>query len=327
MEMNYWAGKNRTKLQDVPDETTSMQALMDPRFATLSARSAASDRLPGQAEGAEYPPILWKEIVEESLRRIREVVADELCSQWEQLAAGPEAALQARAPADAASELVANTATRGLVPARVLAIEEHPLFSEALRMLFQYEHAFELVDQAEDRSVALSLVATLRPDIVVLAIALPAHAELDLVTQINRVHAESRTVVITNHQDGAYLARALQVGVHAVITSRVTGTDLLGVLQAVKRGERVLMQPEALNTLLSDYGQLLRERERERFGLTEQEIQILRLAADGLNNKDIGAQQFWSEITIKRKMQDIYRKLEVRSRAQAVAEAIRLGII
>jgi DNA-binding NarL/FixJ family response regulator len=56
-------------------------------------------------------------------------------------------------------------------------------------------------------------------------------------------------------------------------------------------------------------------------------VAILQLAAAGLSNRDIGERQFWSEITVKRKMQDIYRKLEAKSRAQAVAEAIRLGII
>jgi DNA-binding NarL/FixJ family response regulator len=98
-------------------------------------------------------------------------------------------------------------------------------------------------------------------------------------------------------------------------------------LRAVVRGERVIGQPEALSSVLVEFGRVLRERERQRRGLTDQEIEILKLAAAGLNNKDIGTQQFWSEITIKRKMQDIYRKLDVKSRAQAVAEAIRLGLI
>jgi DNA-binding NarL/FixJ family response regulator len=68
-------------------------------------------------------------------------------------------------------------------------------------------------------------------------------------------------------------------------------------------------------------------RMRGRVSLTGQEVQILRLAAEGLNNRDIGVRQFWSEITIKRKIAEIYRKLEVKNRAQAVAEGIRLGII
>src|SRR5439155_22245930 len=117
------------------------------------------------------------------------------------------------------------------------------------------------------------------------------------------------------------------LGVHAFLPMDRPGESILGAVGAVVRGERVIGQAEALTTVLVEFGRVLRERERERRGLTDQEIDILQLAASGLNNKDIGVQQFWSEITIKRKMQGIYRKLDVKSRAQAVAEAIRLGII
>jgi DNA-binding CsgD family transcriptional regulator len=79
--------------------------------------------------------------------------------------------------------------------------------------------------------------------------------------------------------------------------------------------------------LIDEVGQNLREREQARLCLTQQEVEILRLAASGLSNRDIGARQFWSEITIKRKMGDIYRKLGVRNRAEAVAKTMRLGII
>jgi NarL family two-component system response regulator YdfI len=105
------------------------------------------------------------------------------------------------------------------------------------------------------------------------------------------------------------------------------GSAILGALRAVVRGQRAIGPPEALSGVLAEFGRVLREREGQRRGLTDQEIEILQLTAAGLSIKEIGAQQFWSEITIKRKMQDIYRKLEVKGCAQAVAEAIRLGLI
>ena len=134
-------------------------------------------------------------------------------------------------------------------------------------------------------------------------------------------------VVVTGRSEREYLMSALQLGVHAFLQKDTPGAAILGALRTVVRGERVIGQAEALTTVLVEFGRVLRERELERRGLTDQEIEILQLAAAGLNNKDIGVQQFWSEITIKRKMQGIYRKLDVKGRAQAVAEAIRLGII
>jgi len=115
--------------------------------------------------------------------------------------------------------------------------------------------------------------------------------------------------------------------VHAFLEKDMPGQAVLDVLRAVVRGERVVGKPQALSTVLEEFGSMLRERERDRFGLTENEVAILQLAAEGLSNRDIGERQFWSEIAVKRKMQDIYRKLNVKSRAQAVAESIRLGII
>jgi DNA-binding NarL/FixJ family response regulator len=79
--------------------------------------------------------------------------------------------------------------------------------------------------------------------------------------------------------------------------------------------------------VLVEFRQVLGERERPRQGLTDQEIEILQLAAAGLTNKHIGTQQSWSETTVNRKMREIYRKLGVKNRVQAVAEASRLGLI
>jgi DNA-binding NarL/FixJ family response regulator len=107
----------------------------------------------------------------------------------------------------------------------------------------------------------------------------------------------------------------------------MSGDAILASLRKVLSGERVIGEPQAMTAVLNEFSHVLQQRERERYGLTDQEVEILRLAASGLNNKDIGLSQFWSEITVKRKMQDIYRKLEVKSRAQAVAAAIRLGFI
>ena len=82
---------------------------------------------------------------------------------------------------------------------------------------------------------------------------------------------------------------------------------------------------------LTCYGQIntfpILKQERVRSGLSDLDIELVRLAAQGCSNKEIAARQFWSEVTVKRKMQDIYRKLQVTDRVQAVAEAMRMGLI
>jgi DNA-binding NarL/FixJ family response regulator len=209
----------------------------------------------------------------------------------------------------------------------VLLVEDHPVFCDGLRALFARDESFELVGQAANGATALRLTHTYHPDVILLDIGLADTNGLDLVNQLRRTWANAKIIVLTGRQDREYLMSAVRLGVHGYLQKDMAGEAIFAALRQVVNGERVIGQPRAVTTVLTEFGQMMRERERERYGLTDQEVEMLRLAAAGLNNKDIGGRQFLSEITVKRKMQDTYRKLEVKSRAQAVAEAIRLGFI
>ena len=222
----------------------------------------------------------------------------------------------------------ANLTSRASIPrASVLLIEDHPLIYDGLLALFRRTEDFELVSCASDATTALSLARYQQPDIILLDIELAESNGLDLVNQLRRICPDARITVLTAHHEPEYLVSSLRLGVQALLQKDMSGDAILAALRKVLSGERVIGEPHAMTAVLNEFSQILQERERERYGLTDQELEILRLAASGLNNKDIGLSQFWSEITVKRKMQDIYRKLEVKSRAQAVAAAIRLGFI
>ena len=119
----------------------------------------------------------------------------------------------------------------------------------------------------------------------------------------------------------------MRIGVYGYLQKTLPTDELLAALRAVYRGERVVSEARAITRVLSEYERLTKEQERVRSGLNDLEIELVRLAAEGCSNKEIAARQFWSEVTVKRKMQDIYRKLQVSDRAQAVAEAMRMGLI
>jgi two-component system response regulator DegU len=211
--------------------------------------------------------------------------------------------------------------------ATILLIEDHPLIYDGLLALFQGTEDFELVHRASDATTALSLARYHQPDIILLDIELGDSNGLDLVNQLRRICPDARIAVLTAHREHEYLMSSLRLGVHAFLQKDMSGDAIVSALRKVLSGERVIGEPQVLTAVLKEFSQVMQHRERGRYGLTDQEVEILRLAASGLNNKDIGLSQFWSEITVKRKMQDIYRKLEVKSRAQAVAAAIRLGFI
>ena len=92
-------------------------------------------------------------------------------------------------------------------------------------------------------------------------------------------------------------------------------------------GERVLGDSESVTQVVIEFHRLAKEQNRLNWGLSTVEIELLRLASNGCTNKEIGKQLFWSEVQVKRKMQDVYRKLQATDRAQAVAEAVRHGLI
>jgi len=138
---------------------------------------------------------------------------------------------------------------------------------------------------------------------------------------------KARIVVLTGHSEEAHLLRAMRIGVHGYLQKAMPINELLASLRAVYQGERVIGEPFAMTQVLTEFEKLTKEQERIRSGLSDLEIELVRLAAQGCSNKEIASRQFWSEITVKRKMQDIYRKLQVTDRAQAVAETMRMGLI
>ncbi len=210
---------------------------------------------------------------------------------------------------------------------RVLVVDDHELIRRGLCAVLGEQEDFEVVGQAGTGNAAVMLAKQLKPDIVLLDIFLGNANGLDIAQQLQRGCPDTRIVIVTGYNDEGHLLRAMRIGVHGYLQKALPSGELLAALRSVYRGERVIGEPQAITRVLSEYERLTKEQERARSGLSDVEIELVRLAAEGCSNKEIAARQFWSEVTVKRKMQDIYRKLQVTDRAQAVAEAMRMGLI
>jgi DNA-binding NarL/FixJ family response regulator len=210
---------------------------------------------------------------------------------------------------------------------RILLIDDHDVVRKGMSTILSEEEDFEVVGQADNGNEAIALARQLKPDIILLDIFLGKTNGLDLAQQIQRASADTRIVIFTGITDQDYLFRAMRIGVHGYLQKSLPLDDVLTALRAVYNGERVLGEPHAVTQVLTEFSRLTKEQERSRSGLTDMEIELVRLAAEGRSNKEIASRQFWSEVTVKRKMQDIYRKLQATDRAQAVAEAMRMGLI
>jgi DNA-binding NarL/FixJ family response regulator len=210
---------------------------------------------------------------------------------------------------------------------RVLVVDDHPLMRGALQALLSEEEDFEVVGEAGTGNAALTLALELQPDIVLLDLFLGNFNGLDIVKQLQRGCPQTHIVVFTGFSREELLLDAIRVGVHGDLPKTLSHPELLSALRAVEQGERVIGETRAITQVLNEFNRLAQERNLARYGLSAKEIEIMRLASYGYSNKEIGSHIFWSEITVKRKMQDIYRKLQVSDRTQAVAEAMRLGLI
>src|SRR5260221_277963 len=213
------------------------------------------------------------------------------------------------------------------VPIRVFVVGDHVLLRQGIRVLLNEGQDFEVVGEADNEKVAVSLTIELKPDIVLVYIGLGTSSGLDIAKQLLRLSPETRVVLFAGSNDEQLLFDAIRIGVHGYLQKTLSIEDLRRALRAVKCGERVLGETQAVTQVVIEVHRLAQEQNRLNWGLSTADIELVRLAAQGWTNKEIGKHMYWSEVQVKRKMQEVYRKLQVTDRAQAVAQAIRHGLI
>lgn len=205
----------------------------------------------------------------------------------------------------------------------VYVAEDHPVFQEAVARAISGRADFELVGAAGDGRKALEDIRALQPHVALLDLRLPMLDGLEVVRAIQRDSLPTRAVMLSADSSRALVYDALKLGAAGFLTKAATLTTICDTIAAVARGETVLA-PEVQSGLVSE----LRAREQpQRSLLSEREMQVLRLIADGLTGPEIGARLYISSSTVKTHVKSLLEKLEVSDRAAAVAEAMRRGLI
>lgn len=212
-------------------------------------------------------------------------------------------------------------------PIRILVVDDHVILRQGIGVMLNQEDGFEVIGEAENERDALALTMELKPDIVLVDIFLETASGLDTAKQLLRISPNTRIVLFAGSNDEKLLFEAIRVGVHGYLQKTLSIDDLRRALHAVHCGERVLGESQAVTQVVIEFHRLTKEQNRLKWGLDMKEIELMRLVSKGCTNREIGRQVYWSEVQVKRKMQDIYRKLQVSDRAQAVAEAMRHGLI
>ena len=212
-------------------------------------------------------------------------------------------------------------------PIRVLIVDDHVILRQGIQMMLNEAEDFEVVGEAENEKAALSLAMETKADIVLVDMSLETSNGLDIAKQLLRCAPDTRIVLFAGSNNETLLFDAIRIGVHGYLQKTLSIDDLRRALRAIRCGERVLGESQAVTQVVIEFHRLAQEQDRLNRGLSLVEIDLLRFASNGYTNREIGKEVFWSEVQVKRKMQDIYRKLQVTDRAQAVAEAMRHGLI
>lgn len=207
---------------------------------------------------------------------------------------------------------------------RILIADDHPVIREGLSAMLSSVEGFEVVGEAKDGQEVLDLALRLKPDVVLMDLRMPG---MDGVQAMRLIHAQCesvRFIILTVYDNDEYIFEGIRAGASAYLLKDVSREELINAIREVHSGQS-LLHPRITRKLLERVSSST-EAEQEST-LTEREIEILRLMANGASNKQIAVRLSISSHTVKTHVSNIYQKLEVNDRAEAVAKAIRKGIL
>jgi DNA-binding NarL/FixJ family response regulator len=215
-----------------------------------------------------------------------------------------------------------NTTTAA---ARVLLVDDQTLFRVGLAGLLSDDARIEIVGQASNGAEAVELAASLKPDVVLMDLQMPKMDGIEATRQIVAASPGIRILILTAYELDSYVIQALKAGASGYVLKDARPDAIISSLMAVMSGERVMASAVANRVLEMLTGTTT---SRDFYdGMTGREIEVLRLLATGMANKQIAYQLTISEKTVRNHVSNMYEKLHVYDRAQAVLYAVRKGLV
>jgi DNA-binding NarL/FixJ family response regulator len=218
-------------------------------------------------------------------------------------------------------------------PIRVLIADDHALFRRGLEMVLDEEDDIELVGQASDGAEATEEAAKSLPDVVLMDIRMPKSSGIEACRTMKEAAPSSKIVMLTISDEEEDLFDAIKAGASGYLLKDIPLDEVAEAVRAVHGGQS-LISPSMAGKLLTEFATLARRNADEppqqqvpAPKLTEREMEVLRLVARGMNNRDIATELFISENTVKNHVRNILEKLQIHSRMEAVMIALRDKLI
>ena len=212
---------------------------------------------------------------------------------------------------------------------KVLLVDDQAMVRAGLHMILEVENDIRVVGEAEDGAKAIVLVHKLKPDVVLMDIQMPLMNGLDATRQIIQTPGNiSRVLILTTFERDDYVFEALRAGASGFILKNAPPEDLIEAVRVVADGN-ALLAPSVTRRIINEFAQRTprHDLKDKLSSLTEREIEVMRLIAKGKTNAEIAADLFVGETTVKTHISNLFTKLDLRDRVQAVVYAYESGLI
>ncbi len=231
-----------------------------------------------------------------------------------------------------ASAEAGGVAGSGPEPIRTLIVDDHALFRRGLEIVLVSEADIEVVGEASDGAEAVAKAGESLPDVVLMDIRMPRSSGIEACRAIKETAPSAKIIILTMSDEEEDLFEAIKAGASGYLLKDIPLDEVAAAVRAVHGGQS-LISPSMAGKLLTEFAALARKEETEQPQrvpapkLTEREMEVLRLVARGMNNRDIAKELFISDNTVKNHVRNILEKLQIHSRMEAVMVAVREKLI
>jgi two-component system response regulator NreC len=211
-------------------------------------------------------------------------------------------------------------------PIKILLVDDHAMFRAGIRALIEAEDRMEVIGEASSGDEAVDRVRELKPDLVVMDLAMPGSNGLEATRRISALGLDTSVLVLTVHAEEEYLVPVVEAGASGYLTKTSADTDLLEAIRVVARGQ-VFLPPKAATLLLKRYKDAEGDDSAGLNDLSTREQEVLALTAEGFSSREIGQKLFISPKTVDTYRSRIMDKLGLSHRSELVRFALRVGLL
>src|SRR5574340_292478 len=171
-------------------------------------------------------------------------------------------------------------------PIRVLLVDDHPIVRQGVRSVLSNHPDISVVGEADSANALFACLDTTQPNVILLDIRMPGSNGIEITLRIKREHPEIKVIVLSTYDEDEFLLGALRAGAEGYLLKSASAQVLASAIRQVGQGER-LLSPQLVSKLMREFQDMAKEKARSDSGLTDQELQVVQMIADGATNKEI----------------------------------------